>query len=105
MKTAQLIIDEKKYELPIVTGTEGEKGIDITKLRRETNYITFDPSYANTGSCNSDITYINGEEGILRYRGYPIEQLAEFSNFVEVIYLLLNNRSIYYLTVLRFYIL
>ena len=92
MKTAQLIIDEKKYELPIVTGTEKEKGIDITNLRRETDHITFDPSYANTGSCNSDITYINGEEGILRYRGYPIEQLAEFSNFVEVIYLLLNGK-------------
>ena len=91
MKTAQLIIDNITYELPIVSGSEDENGIDISKLRKETKHITFDPSYANTGSCSSDITYINGEEGILRYRGYPIEQLAENSSFVEVIYLLLNG--------------
>ena len=89
MKTAQLTIGDKTLELPIITGTENEKGIDVTSLRAETNHITFDPSYANTGSCASDITYINGEEGILRYRGYPIEQLAENASFVEVIYLLL----------------
>ena len=89
MKTAQLTIGDKTLELPIITGTENETGIDITSLRAETNHITFDPSYANTGSCASDITYINGEEGILRYRGYPIEQLAENVSFVEVIYLLL----------------
>ncbi len=89
MKTAQLKIGDKTLELPIITGTENENGIDVTSLRAETNHITFDPSYANTGSCTSDITYINGEEGILRYRGYPIEQLAENVSFVEVIYLLL----------------
>jgi len=89
MKTAQLTIGDKTLELPIITGTENENGIDVTSLRKETNHITFDPSYANTGSCSSNITYINGEEGILRYRGYPIEQLAENVSFVEVIYLLL----------------
>ena len=89
MKRAQLKIGDKTLELPIITGTENEKGIDVTRLRAETKYITFDPYYANTGSCTSDITYINGEEGILRYRGYLIEQLAENASFVEVIYLLL----------------
>ena len=99
MKTAQLIIGDKTLELPIITGTENEKGIDITSLRRDINHITFDPSYANTGSCISNITYIDGEKGILRYRGYPIEQLAENATFVEVIYLLMygelpnNERS------------
>jgi len=89
MEKAQLTLDGKTIELPIVKGTEDEKAIDVTQLRTETNYITFDPSYGNTGSCSSDITYINGEKGILRYRGYPIEQLADNSSFVEVIYLLL----------------
>ena len=89
MKTAQLIIGNKKLELPIITGTENEKGINVTRLRLDTNHITFDPSYANTGSCISNITYIDGEKGILRYRGYPIEQLAEKGSFVEVIYLML----------------
>ena len=89
MGKAQLTLDGKTIELPIVKGTEDEKAIDVTQLRSETKYITFDPSYGNTGSCSSDITYINGEKGILRYRGYPIEQLADNSSFVEVIYLLL----------------
>ena len=89
MEKAQLTLDGKTIELPIVKGTEDEKAIDITQLRSETKYITFDPSYGNTGSCSSDITYINGEKGILRYRGYPIEQLADNSSFVEVMYLLL----------------
>ena len=89
MKKAQLILDGKTIDLPIIKGTEDEKGIDVTQLRSETNHITFDPSYGNTGSCSSDITYISGEKGILRYRGYPIEQLADNSSFVEVIYLLL----------------
>ena len=89
MEKAQLTLDGKTIELPIVKGTEDEKAIDVTQLRSETKYITFDPSYGNTGSCSSDITYINGEKGILRYRGYPIEQLADNSSFVEVIYLLL----------------
>ena len=89
MEKAQLTLDGKTIELPIVKGTEDEKAIDVTQLRSETKYITFDPSYGNTGSCSSDITYISGEKGILRYRGYPIEQLADHSSFVEVIYLLL----------------
>ena len=89
MEKAQLTLDGKTIELPIVKGTEDEKAIDVTQLRSATKYITFDPSYGNTGSCSSDITYINGEKGILRYRGYPIEQLADNSSFVEVIYLLL----------------
>ena len=89
MEKAQLTLDGKTIELPIVKGTEDEKAIDVTQLRTETNYITFDPSYGNTGSCSSNITYINGEKGILRYRGYPIEQLADNSSFVEVIFLLL----------------
>jgi len=89
MEKAQLIIKDKTIELPVITGSENEKGIDVSSLRKETNYITFDPSYANTGSCISNITYIDGEKGILRYRGYPIEQLAEKASFVEVIYLML----------------
>ena len=89
MEKAQLTLDGQTIELPIIKGTEDEKAIDVTQLRSETKYITFDPSYGNTGSCSSDITYINGEKGILRYRGYPIEQLADNSSFVEVIYLLL----------------
>jgi len=89
MKKAQLIIDGKTIDLPVIEGTEQEKGIDITLLRTKTDYITFDPSFANTGACSSNITYINGEKGILQYRGYPIEELAENSSFVEVIYLLL----------------
>jgi len=89
MKKAQLILDGKTIDLPIIKGTENEKGIDVTQLRSDTNHITFDPSYGNTGSCSSNITYIDGEKGILRYRGYPIEQLADNSSFVEVIYLLL----------------
>ena len=91
MEKAQLKLDGRTIDLPIINGTEDEKGIDVTQLRSETNHITFDPSYGNTGSCSSDITYINGEKGILRYRGYPIEQLADNSSFVEVIYLLLNG--------------
>ena len=89
MEKAQLTLDGKTIDLPIIKGTEDEKAIDVTQLRAETNYITFDPSYGNTGSCSSDITYISGEKGILRYRGYPIEQLADNSSFVEVMYLLL----------------
>ena len=86
---AELRIGDQTIKLPIVVGTEGERAIDITKLRDETGYITLDPGYANTGSCRSAITYIDGDAGILRYRGYPIEQLAEKSNFIEVCYLLI----------------
>ncbi|MBN2059623.1 MAG: citrate synthase [Deltaproteobacteria bacterium] len=89
---AQLIIEGKSYHLPIITGTEGEMAIDISSLRQDTGFITFDPGYANTGSCKSSITFMNGEKGILRYRGIPIEQLAEHSSFVETAYLLINGR-------------
>lgn len=88
MSTAKLILDGREYEFPLVVGSEGEVAIDITTLRATTGVITLDPGYGNTGSCQSAITFINGEEGILRYRGYPIEQLAESSSFVEVCYLL-----------------
>ncbi len=88
---AKLIIEGQEYEFPIVIGTEGEKGIDITSLRSQTGFITLDPGYANTGSCNSSITFIDGEKGILRYRGIPVEQFADVPhpNFVEVAYLLI----------------
>jgi len=86
---AILEYDGKKVELDAVIGTENEVGLDITKLRAQTGLITLDPGYGNTGSCKSDITFINGEKGILRYRGYAIEELAEKSNFLETAYLVL----------------
>ena len=76
-ETAKLILDGKEYEFPVIVGTEGEKGIDITSLRAKTGCITLDPGFGNTGSCISEITFMNGEKGILRYRGIPVEQLAE----------------------------
>src|SRR3989339_2209181 len=85
----KLIYEEKTYELPIVVGSEGEKAIDISTLRQTTGLITLDPGFANTGSCVSSITFMNGEKGILRYRGIPIEQLAEYSSFRETVYLLI----------------
>ncbi len=88
-KTAILEIDGKKYEFPVIVGTENEVAIDIDKLRGETGAITMDPGYKNSGSCKSEITFLDGEEGILRYRGYSIEELAEKSNFLEVSYLLI----------------
>lgn len=88
-EVVKLIIDGKEYELPVIEGSEGEKAIDISKLRAETGYITIDPGYKNTGSTQSAITFLNGEEGVLQYRGYPIEQLAEKSDFLEVAYLLM----------------
>ena len=87
----KLVIGEETYKLPVIEGSEGEKAIDILKLRQKTGYITFDPGYANTGSCKSAITFMNGERGILRYRGIPIEVLAEESSFREVAYLLVNG--------------
>jgi citrate synthase len=86
---AKLTLEDKEYELPVVKGSESEVGIDITKLRNISGAITLDSGYANTGSCQSAITFIDGERGILRYRGYPIEELAEKSNFIEVAYLLI----------------
>jgi citrate synthase len=89
MSTATLLLNGKEYELPVTVGSENEVGIDVANLRAQSGAITFDPSYGNTGSCKSAITFIDGEEGILRYRGYPIEQLAAKASFVEVAYLLI----------------
>lgn len=90
-------LDGKEIELPIIQGTENEKALDIRKLRGETGYVTLDNGYMNTGSCTSKITFLNGEKGILRHRGYSIEELSEGSNFMEVTYLLnfgkLPNKS------------
>ncbi len=88
-KTALLTLDGTTFELPVVMGAEGEKAIDISSLRQKTGYITLDPGYANTGSCQSAITFVDGEKGILRYRGYPIEELAEQSSFIETAMLLI----------------
>ena len=79
----------KDFEFPLVEGSENEKGIDIKSLRSQTGLITYDPGYKNTGSCKSDITFLNGEEGILRYRGYSIEDLCEKASFIEVAFLLI----------------
>ena len=86
---ATLTVRGKTHELPLVVGTEGETGIDISGLRAESGVITLDSGYANTGACKSAITFIDGERGILRYRGYPVEELAEKSSFVETAYLLI----------------
>ena len=86
---ARLEVGGKTIELPVVEGTEREKGIDISSLRAETGYITLDHGYGSTGSCESKVTFIDGEKGILRYRGYPIEQLAEMSDFIEASWLLI----------------
>jgi citrate synthase len=80
---------DQTLELPVVAGSEGDPTIDIAKLYPELGYFTFDPGYGTTASCRSDITFIDGQQGILRYRGYPIEQLAENASFLEVAYLLL----------------
>ena len=87
----KLIYDGKTYELPLIKGSEGEKAIDISALRQTTGLITLDPGFANTGSCVSTITFMDGEKGILRYRGIPVEQLAEYSIFTETTYLLING--------------
>jgi citrate synthase len=87
--TATLICDGKPVTLPVVTGSEGERAIDIQKLRAQTGLITFDPGFGNSGACRSAITFIDGERGILRYRGYDIAELAEKSTFLEVAWLLL----------------
>jgi citrate synthase len=88
-KRAKLEIDGKTCLLSVVEGTEGELAVDISKLRADTGYITLDDGYSNTGSCSSNVTFIDGEKGILRYRGCPIEQLAEKSFFIETAYLLI----------------
>ena len=89
--TARLELPGKTLELPIVVGTEGEHAIDIRSLRKETGYITLDPGYSNTGSCQSEITFIDGEKGVLRHLGYPVEQIAENMTFVETALLLIKG--------------
>lgn len=86
---AKIELDGKVYEFPVITGTENEKAIDISSLRGQSGYITLDPGFKNTGSTKSAITFLDGEEGILRYRGYAIEELAEKASFIEVAYLLI----------------
>jgi len=90
--SAELKINGKTYSLPIIVGSEGERALDIRKLQAETGHITLDSGYGNTGACSSAITFIDGDKGILRYRGIPIEQLAEKSTFVETSYLLINGK-------------
>lgn len=87
-ETAKLTLNGETFEFPVVTGSENEKAIDISSLRGKTGYITIDPGFKNTGSTSSAITFLDGEKGILRYCGYPIEQIAEKSSFIEVCYLL-----------------
>lgn len=91
-KTARLSVDGKEVELPVVVGTENEKAINIASLRNSTGCITLDDGYMNTGSTTSSITYLDGENGILRYRGYPIEQIAQHCDFVETSYLLIYGK-------------
>ena len=88
---AILSVEGKEYEFPIILGSEGEKALDIAKLRDESGFITYDVGYKNTGSTLSKITFLDGEEGILRHRGYAIEDLAEKCTFLEVAYLLING--------------
>ena len=91
MTNAKLSIGDEEYEVPIVEGTEAERGLDISKLRSTSGLVTLDGGFGNTASTKSAITYINGEQGILRYRGIPIEELAEKSTFVETSYLLIKG--------------
>ena len=88
-ESARLVIGDKSYELPVVVGSEDEHAVDISRLRAVSEHITLDEGYMNTGSCRSAITFIDGERGILRYRGIPIEQLAERSTFLETAWLLI----------------
>jgi citrate synthase len=91
-ETVQLVINGKTLDYPVIIGTEGEKGVDITKLRADTGLITLDPGYGDTGSCQSAITFIDGDKGILRYRGIPIEDFAQNPDFIEVAWLLIFGR-------------
>ena len=88
-EVAKIELEGKVYELPVITGSENEKAIDISKLRALSGYITLDQGFKNTGSTQSEITFLDGENGILRYRGYTIEELAEKATFIEVAYLLI----------------
>ena len=91
MDIAKLTIDSKEIELPVIVGTEGEVGVNVSKFRGQSGSITLDVGFANTGSCQSSITFIDGEKGILRYRGYSIEDLCSHSSFLEVSYLLIHG--------------
>jgi citrate synthase len=99
MKNAKLILNDKEYELPVQVGSEGEVGVEVGTLRSQSGAIAYDPGYGNTGSCSSGITFVDGERGILRYRGYPIEDVATGASFAEVCFLLdygrLPNESEY----------
>src|SRR5688500_18283140 len=86
---ARIEYDGQVFEAPVVEGSEHERGVDVGKLRAATGLITYDPGYANTGAAKSSITYLDGEAGILRYRGYNIDQLAQHSDFIETSYLLI----------------
>ncbi len=88
-KFAKLELGDQSVELPVVVGSEGERAVDVSRLRDQTGFITLDDGYGNTGSCRSAITFIDGDKGVLRYRGYPIQELAEQSSFVETAYLLI----------------
>src|SRR4051812_24702785 len=88
-RTAKLAIGDNQFELPIIVGTEDERGLDISKLLASSGHVTLDEGYGNTGATTSAITFLDGERGILRYRGYPIEQLAGNCDFLEVAYLLI----------------
>ena len=92
MSSIKIDLDGKRFDLPVIEGSEGEKAVDITHFRKETGYITYDPAYVNTGSCSSGITFIDGEKGILRYRGIPIEDLASKASFLQVCYLLIYGQ-------------
>ena len=88
-KKATLNVNDKIFNLDIITGSENENALDISKLRLDANLITLDSGFKNTGSCQSAITFLDGEKGILRYRGYSIEELANKADFLEVAYLLI----------------
>jgi citrate synthase len=90
-ETARIILGDQEFEFPVITGSENEKAIDISKLRATTGHITLDPGYKNTGSTKSGITYLDGENGVLRYRGYSIEELADKASFLEVAFLLIHG--------------
>ena len=92
-ESVKLVYGDQEFKLPLVEGSEGEKAVDISQLRAATGLITLDPGYANTGSCSSAITFMDGEQGILRYRGIPVEELAAKATFKETAYLLINGRA------------
>ena len=91
-KDVELILENGTFTFPVIEGTEGERAIDISKLREQTGLVSLDPGFGNTASCESAITYIDGEKGILRYRGIPLESFEQHPNFVEVAWLLVFGR-------------